>query len=420
MKRLFFLLLPLLSFVSAYSQVDTSEQIVPGRTNSAEQQGKPYLIMISADGFRYDYAGKYKANHLLALSAKGVRAKSMIPSYPSLTFPNHYAMVTGLYPSHNGLVHNTYFDKQRRQTYNMGNKAAVADSSWYHGTPLWVLAGKQQMQSASFYWVASEANIQGFKPSYYYNYSTDISIRDRIEKVARWLQLPPEKRPHLITFYMPEVDHAGHYYGPDSPETEKEVLYVDSVINELTKAVSKTGLNVNYIFVADHGMTRVDNDHPLSIPAIDTTKFDVSGDGVLLELYARPGADIAQTFKELKTKAKDYEVFLKTNMPSRLHYRSNDDRYHHMGDILIRPRWPKVFDVYHKTIKPGWHGFDPYLVKDMHATFFAWGPDFKKGITVKPFKNVNVYNIAIKLLGLKLDGPVDGTDETADKVLLKK
>ena len=146
--------------------IDLTQQIVPGRKNSPAQQVKPYIILISADGFRADFAEKYAAKNLQNLSKNGIRAKFMTPSYPSVTFPNHYSIVTGLYPSHHGLVDNSYIDVPTGAFYNMGNKKMVAEGKWYGGTPLWVLAEKQQMITASFYWVASEAAIQGIRPTY--------------------------------------------------------------------------------------------------------------------------------------------------------------------------------------------------------------------------------------------------------------
>ena len=197
--------------------IDITQQIVPGRKNSPAQQMKPYIILISADGFRADFAEKYEAKNLQNLSNNGIRAKFMTPSYPSVTFPNHYSIVTGLYPSHHGLVDNSYIDVPTGAFYNMGNKKMVAEGKWYGGTPLWVLAEKQQMITASFYWVASEAAIQGIRPTYYYNYSEKIPIGTRIKAVKDWLMLPEENRPHFITFYFPDVDHDAHDFGPEDP-----------------------------------------------------------------------------------------------------------------------------------------------------------------------------------------------------------
>ncbi|GAA4340588.1 ectonucleotide pyrophosphatase/phosphodiesterase [Mucilaginibacter gynuensis] len=422
MKYCLYLLLIVFS-LPAFSQADTTQKITPGRKNSPEQQKKPYVILISADGFRYDYAVKHHADHLLALADSGVRAESMIPSYPSVTFPNHYAMVTGLYPSHSGLVNNTFYDRDRKDFYKMSNKAKVGDGTWYGGTPLWILAEQQQMLAASFYWVASEAAIKDMRQTYYYTYNEQIPIHDRIETVVKWLNLPAEQRPHLITFYFPQVDHDGHVFGPDAPETAEKVHFVDSAVYELNKAVKTTGLDVNFIFVADHGMTRVDNQNPLPVPAaIDTSKFVVSGDGILVELYARNKADVKGTYNELKKEAKDYyDVYLATNVPKRLNYRASDDWHNRIGDILLIPRYPKVFNLNNKKkLNPGWHGYDPYVIKDMQATFFAWGPQFKKHLTIAPFKNVSVFNLVSKILDLKTTEKVDGDNKLADKVLLKK
>jgi predicted AlkP superfamily pyrophosphatase or phosphodiesterase len=421
MKKYSLFLICLLLAASAFAQ-DTIQKIIPNRKNSITQQKKPYVILISADGFRYDYAKKYNARHLLVLSSSGVQAESMIPSYPSVTFPNHYALVSGLYPSHSGLVNNSFYDRARDDSYSMSNKQKVSDSSWYFGSPLWVLAEQQKMLSASFYWVASEAAIQGINPTYYYVYNKKIDIHNRIGAVVNWLKLPEEKRPHLITFYFPQVDHAGHMFGPDAPETEHEVQFVDSAVNELNKAVKTTGLDVNFIFVSDHGMTKIDREHPISIPAaIDTAKFKISGDGILVELYAKDKTAIQSTYNQLKTEAKGYNVYLKTNVPANLHYSQTDDWHNRIGDILLIPHYPQVFNLWNsKKINIGWHGYDPDAVKDMHATFLAWGPAFKSGKQIPSFKNVEVFNLVNRILGLKYNGKVDGTDQLANDILTKK
>ncbi len=241
------------------SNIDTLQQIVSGRKNSLAQIEKPYVILISADGFRNDFFEKYGANNLQAFSKNGVRAKYMTPAFPSVTFPNHYTIVTGLYPSHHGLVDNSYIDVTSGQMYSMGNKKMVAEGKWYGGTPLWVLAEQQKMISASYYWVASEAAIQGVKPTYSYVYNEKNSIGSRIKAVKDWLSLPADQRPHLITFYFPDVDHDAHEYGPEDPRVQKSVQFVDSSVNALQAALAPLHLPINYIFVSDHGMTEVDN-----------------------------------------------------------------------------------------------------------------------------------------------------------------
>ncbi|WDF57041.1 alkaline phosphatase family protein [Mucilaginibacter sp. KACC 22063] len=403
------------------AQVDTSMQVNTARYNSKQQEEKPYVIMISMDGFRYDYLNKYHASHLKELSDNGARAEAMIPSYPSLTFPNHYTLVTGLYPSHHGLVGNSYYDRNFKATYSMKGKTAV-EGKWYGGEPLWVLAEKQQMLTASFYWVGSEADIQHTLPTYYYKYNEKISIHNRIACVVNWLEQPADRRPHLITFYFPEVDHQSHHFGPDSKETADAVHFVDSAIYQLTEAVKKTGLKVNYVVVSDHGMTAIDREHKLPEPSLtrDTTKFINLDEGVIMQLYAKDPAYIKPAYEKLKAEAKDYDVYLKQDVPAHLHYGAKDDRYNRIGDIVLIPKWPKVFYWGKGELNMGAHGYDPITVKEMRAVFMAWGPDIKKGITVHPFPNVDVYPVVQKILQLQNPPQIDGTDELAKQILIKK
>jgi len=418
MKRNLLFLLCLLYVSFAAGQGDPLQKIIEGRRNSAEQQQKPYVILISADGFRYDYPEKHEAETLIALGDQGVRAEGMIPSYPSLTFPNHYTIVTGLYPSHHGLVNNYFYDANRHESYGMHNSKTVTDGTWYAGTPLWVLAEQQQMLTASYYWVASEADIQKTLPTYYYGYSDTVSMDHRIQEVVKWLQLPAEKRPHFITFYIPNADHEGHAYGPDAPQTAAAVHFIDSSIQNLTDAVAKTGLTVNYIFLADHGMTHVDVDHPLMMPAFDTAKFIIPRGAELVQLYAKNQNDIPDTYNKLKEQEHGFKVYLKSEMPAYLHYGDKDDVMNRIGDILLIPAWPLTFNWGSSNKpNPGAHGYDPYLVKDMRAVFIAWGPAFKNHVQIPAFENVNVFPVITKILGLNYEQKIDGDSKIADQIL---
>ena len=353
MKNYICLLLSAFCSFSVSAQVDTAQQIVPGRSNTTEQQSKPYVILISADGFRYDYAERYKAEHLLALAGEGVKAASMIPGFPSVTFPNHYTIVTGLYPSHQGLVDNSFYDRNLKRFYSYKGKTA-SEGIWYGGTPLWVLAEQQKMVTASYCWVGSEAAIQGIYPTYYYKYNQLTPMDKRIQTVVSWLRLPREKRPHLITFYFPQVDHEGHKHGPNSAEVEKAVHFVDSAVYVLTKAVSATGLKVNFIFVSDHGMATPDIVNTIKMPAaIDTSRYIVVDHGLMIDLYAKNPDDIQKTYEQLKKQAKDYQVFLRVNIPSHYHYSKSDDRYNRIGDIILLSNFPKVFNIHNSQFDPG-------------------------------------------------------------------
>lgn len=396
---------------------DTTQQVIPNRINSATQQEKPYVILISADGFRYDYADKFNTINLLRFSKKGVCAASMKPSFPSLTFPNHYSIVTGLYPPHHGLVNNSFYDENKQAAYSMSRKEVVRDSSWYGGTPLWVLAEQQQMLSASFYWVGSEAAMHGVRPTYYYNYNETINIDDRINIVKNWLQLPAEKRPHFITFYFPEVDHAAHMYGPLAKQTDLAAHIVDNAIGKLVAAIATLHLQVNYIFLSDHGMTAVDTTKGIALPTnFDTSKFRIPYGDAMLQLYAKNKNDVQPTYEILKAGAVDYDVYLTSNMPPQWHYSKSDDRYNRLGDIILIPHLPKVFNLSNRKISPGKHGFDP-AIKDMQATFYAWGPQFKRHKKIDTFENVNIYPLVAKLLGLTYTEQLDGNINVLENIL---
>ncbi len=400
------------------AQTDTVQHVVQGRKNTAAQIKKPYVILISADGFRHDYAKKYNAENLLRLSENGVQAESMIPSYPSLTFPNHYSLATGMYPAHHGLVNNSFIDRESGEKYSMGAKAKVRDGKWYGGTPLWVLAEQQNMVAASMFWVGSEAEIKGIRPTYYYDYTEQISVEKRISIIKNWLSLPEEKRPHLITFYVSEPDHAGHSYGPDAPQTERAVKMIDSAVFQLTEAIKPLGLPVNYIFVSDHGMTAVDREHPIATPkAIDTAKYIIASAGTMMDIHAKNKADIMPLYEQLKSNENGYKTYLKENMPAHLHYSASDDRMNRIGDIILIPEWPLVFS----NRKPGigHHGFDPSVVKDMHASFLAWGPAFKKQVKIPAFENVNVYPLIARILGLSYTEQIDGKIDILQPILKK-
>ena len=196
MKNLIFIL-SIFIFSFSFSQnksADTAQVVIPNRVNSTFAKEKPYLILISTDGFRYDYAKKYHAENLLKFSNQGVSAKAMLPSFPSITFPNHWSLITGLYPSHHGLVDNFFYDYSRKEFYAMSKKENAEDGSWYGGIPLWSLAEKQGVVSASLQWVGSASEAGGIRPTYYYHYHEKFSPEEKINKVVNWLKLPENVR----------------------------------------------------------------------------------------------------------------------------------------------------------------------------------------------------------------------------------
>lgn len=420
----FLLLFISLTVFAQQSPADTAQVVVPGRQNSIEAQSKPYVIMISTDGFRYDYAKKYNAENLLKLSGNGVKAEAMIPSYPSITFPNHWSLITGLYPSHHGLIDNFFYDYKRKEAYAMSSKKNAEDGSWYGGTPLWGLAEKQGMISASLMWVGSASDAGGMRPTYYYPYHEKFTPSEKVEKVVNWLKLPEDKRPHFISLYFPEVDASGHHFGPDTQETNAAVHLIDQAIGDLVQKVGDLGLkNVNFIFVSDHGMIKVDGGTPLEIPALlsDKNRFDYYNSQTLLRVYVKNPDEVKTVYKELKAhKTEDYEVYLDKKLPKYLHFATRDDKYNRIGQILLLPKAPKIFLEKGKKTSVGKHGYNPRTVPEMKAVFYAWGPEFKNRMEIGEFANVNVYPLVADILGLKIDQPIDGKPKVLGNILKEK
>ncbi|CAD7809564.1 hypothetical protein CHRY9390_02030 [Chryseobacterium aquaeductus] len=422
-KSLAILFLFIVLKISSQTIIDTAQVIIPDRFNSEEAQSKPYVIMISADGFRYDYAKKYNAENILKYSKDGVQAKAMIPSYPSITFPNHWSLITGLYPSHHGLVDNFFYDYKLKKNYAMNKKEIVEDGTWYGGIPLWSLAEQQGIVSASLQWVGSASEVAGKRPSYYYPYHEKFAPSEKVDKVVNWLKLPDDKRPHFISLYFPEVDGAGHHYGPDAKETETAVQLIDEAIGTLVEKVKQLGLkNVNYIFVSDHGMIKVDGGNPLEIPQIlfNKQRFDFYNSQTLVRVYVKNAAEVNAVYKELKAnKTRDYEVYLDKKLPKYLHFATRDDRYNRIGQILLIPKAPKVFLERDQKTSAGKHGYDPKQIPEMKAVFYAWGSDFKTNKVVEEFSNINVYPLVAEILELKLENKIDGKIKVLKQTLKK-
>jgi alkaline phosphatase D len=378
--------------------------------NSAASQAQHYVVLVSLDGFRWDYAKRDGATHLLALGKHGVWApEGMLPSYPSFTFPNHFSIVTGLYPEHHGLVANSFYDKTKQARYAIADPKAVRDGSWYSGTPLWSLAESQGMRTACFFWPGSEAKIAGFQPTYYLKFDGKIDDTSRIQQVIAWLGLPPSDRPHFITLYYSEPDHEGHEFGPDAPETKAAVVKVDGLIGKLKAGLDATGLPIDLVVISDHGMAKVQGGWITLDQFADLAGFDT----VETLLYGKTEEDRVRAYNQLKKASSQFVVYRRKDVPAALNYSQNpregDPVVIATGPYAIRAHAPPEGKPDQPPV-PGMHGLDPRKVPDMKASFFAAGPDIVDGKTVQPFENVNLYPWLAHLLGLtppKTDGSLN-------------
>lgn len=408
-KTIFTLSAILIGFTQLSSAQITKQRGNPPRENTVEQMKKPYVIFISNDGFRYDYAEKYHAENIIRLSKTGVSAKSMIPVFPSSTGPNHYSLVTGLYPVHTGIIGNNFYDPIRKVFKNDNNKG------WLIKEPIWITAEKQGTITASLAFIASNQKVDGVQTSYYYGYDEPrIGMTERVDIIKQWLSLPEKVRPHFIAVYNNETDHAGHEHGPDAKETGEAVKDIDSFIEQLQVVIKKSGLPVNVVFVSDHGMAKIEQDQPIKIPSyVDTAKFVTVDHRALMSIHAKDPKEIEPLYRKLKAENNPrYTSYLQKDLPTELNFDMKEDRFNRIGDIVLMAKWPNLFT---KSPK-GSHGFNPYEIKDVHASFYAWGPAFKNGLTVAPFSCVEVYGMMMEILDLKPEKN-DGTGLLAKQIL---
>jgi alkaline phosphatase D len=393
----------LLSAFVAVAQDVTPVIHVQNPPNVLAQQSRHYVVLVSLDGFRYDYAKEYGAPHLDEIARDGASTPTgMLPSYPSVTFPNHYTLVTGLRPEHHGIVAMEFYDPLRKESYAYSNQKESSDGAWYQGTPLWVLAEQQGMRSACFFWPGSEAAIDGVRPSFYLHYDESIGDDTRIDQVIAWLKLPPDQRPHFITLYYPNTDHAGHKYGPDSPEVRDAVHQVDKMIGILREKLKETGLPVDLIVTADHGMIKAETPPVVLDQFADLSHFKIEG----ASLYADNEADAERAYEQFRAHADPrFTAYRRADVPKSLHY---DSRVRE-GDPVIVANGPYQFYAHEPLHAPniGSHGFDPQCVPQMKAIFYAEGPDIKPGVQLPTFDNIDVFPFIAALLGLETP-PVDG------------
>jgi predicted AlkP superfamily pyrophosphatase or phosphodiesterase len=371
-----------------------------GFRNDTGKPYKNYVVLVSMDGFRWDYYKIYKTPNLNKLANDGVKADRLIPSFPTVTFPNHYTIVTGLYPDHHGIVNNNFPAPELGLYYRIGDRMAVENPAFYGGEPVWKTAEDQGIKSASFYWVGSEAAIGGMHPSYWKKFDETVAFESRIDTVIKWLSYPPEKRPGFITLYFEEPDAQSHDSGPISPETGKVVERLDSLIGVLRFKLSELPVSkqINLIVVSDHGMGSVS-------PQRYTNLKDVVPDRMIAGIFGgnpvytiNPVEGKTDSVLLLLNKEKGLKAYRKSEVPARWHYGTNQ----RIPEVVVvaDSSWSIGTRPDGSGIRGGAHGYDN-ANSDMHAIFYAAGPAFKKGYSFDRLNNTDIYNLVCKILKLK-------------------
>lgn len=371
------------------------------------------VLLISIDAFRADYIDRGLTPNLAEMARDGASAPYMLPSFPSLTFPNHYTLVTGLVPDRNGIVNNTMRDPALGK-FSLSNHAATSDGRWWtEAEPIWVTAQKHGLHTATMFWPGTEAAIHGVRPDHWIPFDDALTPRQRVDKLLSWID-EPGPRPMFDTLYFDDVDHAGHDFGPDSPQVNDALRRVDDALGYLTAQLRRRGLyeSMNLVVVSDHGMANVPPgnivfaDQETDLNALDAVSF-----GVMATFNPKPGVDVSKAVARLLGPHEHMTCYRKEDLPARLDYGRNPRVPAYI--CLADTGWAIIsHEALAKRTTPmsrGEHGYDN-LDPNMRALFVARGPAFAHGATIAPFPNVDVYPLLAHLLGfepLPNDGNLD-------------
>jgi predicted AlkP superfamily pyrophosphatase or phosphodiesterase len=382
--------------------------------NAPEWIDAPYVVLVSLDGFSSRYVQQLQPATISAMAEQGVWAeRGLTPVYPTKTFPNHYSLATGLHPAKHGIVGNTFYDAERDDTYRISDREKVEDGTWYDGEPLWVTAERQGMVAACYYWVGSEADVAGVRPSHWRIHDQDMPNSDRVNQVLDWLAYPAEFRPHFLTLYFSVTDNVGHDFGPDSPELAAAVVDADRELGRLMAGIEALnhGDQVSVVVVSDHGM---DGYTPETTAYIADAVGDMGGirateSGPHSNLWVDGGPERVREVRDAINEGLEHvSAYLADETPEGLHYRNNP----RIGDIVLVPDsgWV-VYPVNDRPARTGFtHGWDSRNLA-MRALMVAAGPRLTPGGRINEVSAVDIYPLVAELLGLTPAAGLDGSLE---------
>lgn len=406
MKTKIFVLLGLLIVSLACEKVNTKQN---------KGLDKPYVVMLSVDGFRWDYPEKANTPNLDSIEQIGVRADASIPCFPTKTFPNHYSMATGLYPDHHGIVQNSFYAPDIDKYYSIGNREAVTDPDFYFGEPIWLTAEKQGVKSASYFWVGSEAPHDNVFPTYYYAYNGSVPFEDRIDGVIKWLKLPENERPHLVLWYIQEPDGVGHKVGPDNPEMITMIEYLDSLIGVFNKKIEALPIadKINVIITSDHGMGNISKEKTVYLFDLIKKSWCKQVDGGNPVYAVEAKDEFYDTIYNILSKTEHITFWEKNKVPKRLHYGTSV----RVKDFVVvaDSSWSLLKSHKKKAYSGGTHGYDNKN-KDMHAIFYAYGSAFKNNYHSNAINNIDIYPLICEILKIE-PAKIDGNLKNVSKML---
>ncbi|XP_037541482.1 ectonucleotide pyrophosphatase/phosphodiesterase family member 1 [Nematolebias whitei] len=404
--------------VEAFEEIQ-QKQCPPGFSRSP-------LILVSMDGFRAEYLKDHK-NHLPVINKirqAGTTTPYIRPVYPTKTFPNHYSIVTGLYPESHGIVDNKMYDVTRNTFFSLKTEEKF-NPQWYQGEPIWITAMQQKLKTATFFWPGSDVPINGTHPNFYKKYDRGVTFETRVSTLFEWLSLPENERPDFYTLYLEEPDTSGHRHGPNSPEVISALEKVDKILRMILSGLKTRDLHrcVNIMIVSDHGMEEASCQRAEFVSNYQEHLSDftiIQGPAARIRPKRLPDEyfsfDYEGLVKNLSCRKDDQAMrpYLKENLPKRMHFANN--KRIERGHLYMKSGWQAALNQEEvKYCSGGFHGSDN-LFTNMQAIFIGYGPSFKTSTVVPPFENIELYNLMCDLLGVR-PSPNNGTHGSLNHLL---
>jgi predicted AlkP superfamily pyrophosphatase or phosphodiesterase len=277
------------------------------------------LLFISIDGLRPgDVIEAEKRGisipNLRRFVTEGSYASGVIGNLPTVTYPSHTTLMTGVDPAKHGIVGNTTFDPMQ-----------INQTGWYWYAPdikvptLWDAARQAGMTTANVHWPVSvdAKSVTWNLPQLWrtghaddaklvkalstpglvdeleqhhgpYAAGIDESIEGDVNRAKFAVGLINAKKPGFITVYLTALDHEQHQFGPGTKEAHAVLQRIDALIGQLVAAELKAQPNAVIAVASDHGFAATDTEINFFRPFIDAGLITLDGDGKVKSWEAMP------------------------------------------------------------------------------------------------------------------------------------